>query len=153
MEKLLETFIKSLEGIWKSQQTIYDFTTKTSNTDKLHIKVYLPSKINIKQDFCSYICQYKQENNKKIVYRYFSLHKLYPISGTVQKIYKNVTIKYTFTLYNRHHLKIQYLNGNVLYTEYVYFIHKNVKLSMVTIKQLNQYTITCFTSDIRIIKT
>nr|YP_010904256.1 hypothetical protein REQ04_pgp120 [Catenella fusiformis]WCH57507.1 hypothetical protein [Catenella fusiformis] len=153
MEKPLEIFIKSSEGVWKSQQTIYDFTTKTSSINKLDIKVCLLNTKNLEQDLDGYICQYKQKNYKKIIYKYSASKNSCRASGTLKKIYKNIIKKYIFKVYHHNYLKVQYLNSSILYTEYTYFIHKNIKLSVLVIKKFNLYTAACFTSAIKIIKT
>lgn len=148
MNKSLEIFTKSLEGVWASQQTIYDFTNKTISINILEIDICMLNQVN--RDKLSYSCHLKNKNNKKNTYIYSVESDLNSVPGTLKKIYNDKILRYKFIIHSNNYLKIQYRKNHLLYTEYVYLIHKNIKLSIVVIKKFCSYIGTCFISDIKI---
>nr|YP_009774101.1 conserved hypothetical plastid protein [Caulacanthus okamurae]QIZ74718.1 conserved hypothetical plastid protein [Caulacanthus okamurae] len=145
----LKKLIHYLEGKWICQQTIYDFTNKIININQDKINYLTLKKIDKAELInCSYICQYS--NNKKIVYKYVNSNNYYPVQGTIKKLDQNIITNYFFKLENENLLKIEYLNNNIKYTEYVYFLHKNFKLSIILLKTIKYYNAVCFMSSIKI---
>ena len=149
MIKPLERLIQYLEGKWICQQTIYDSTNKIININEQKIDCLALKKVDkVELINCSYTCTYL--NNKKIVYKYINFNNCYPIKGTIKKLDRNIITNYFFRLENENFLKIEYLNNNMKYTEYIYFLHKNFNLSITLLKTIKQYNAICFISRIKI---
>nr|YP_010904055.1 hypothetical protein REQ00_pgp119 [Caulacanthus ustulatus]WCH57306.1 hypothetical protein [Caulacanthus ustulatus] len=142
----LEILIKYLEGKWISQQTIYDFANKIININQSEI-IYSPLK-QVESINYGYTCEYL--NNKKIIYHYINYNNSYPLEGKIEKLDQKIVTNYFFKLENESFLKVDCLNNNIKYTEYIYFFHKNFKLSIIVIKKIKQYNAICFISNIKI---
>nr|QVY58393.1 hypothetical protein [Kappaphycus striatus] len=151
MKQILQKIVNTLEGQWLSQKTIYDLINKKMDVQNSNINISLIKFTNISVNL-AYICEYKNINTQKITYNYITQNQQLPIVGKIEKANNYTVIEYIFKLRDKKNLKIQYYNKTVLYTEYIYFVNQNFKLSVVIIKKENKYIAVCFLSDIKIIK-
>nr|QVY58190.1 hypothetical protein [Eucheuma denticulatum] len=151
MQQMLQKLVNTLEGRWTSQKTIYDFTNKKIDTHNSIVNISLIKFTNISVNL-AYVCKYENSNKKKITYNYIAQNKQLPIIGKIEKADTSIVTEYMFQLQDKNNLKIQYHDKNILYTEYIYFIQENFKLSFVIIKKEQKYIAIGFISDIKIIK-
>nr|WCH56306.1 hypothetical protein [Hypnea sp.] len=150
MQQTLGNLINHLEGIWVSNQTVYDFKNKTIHNYKFDIEVSLLNKLSHSKTHTQYMCKYKNIHNK-IIYNYILQPALHQKYGTIEKIEDNEIVKYVVIFDSNRRFKISYSQQDIVYTEHLFFLHKNFKLSIGIIKKANKYKAISFTSDIKVI--
>ena len=155
MNNKLETLLQSFEGNWISHQTVYSLQKKDIKVNKQYIHVNNFNSIQKDNNqVISYL--YKDENTQtsknNILYQYIYKNAHNVNSGVIYKTYMNTNIIYQFKLYYGNYLKISYTAKDVNYTEYVYSVNQNLKMSIIMIKMMYRYVAICFTSKIRINK-
>nr|WCH56106.1 hypothetical protein [Calliblepharis sp.] len=148
MKKSRDNSLQYLEGKWISNQTIYDLKHKQINTYQFNTEILLLN--NSKTNNFQYIYKYKNIQNENIIYNYIFQYNLYQKSGIIEKINKNKKTKYIFIHNSKNSFRIIYSQNNIIYIEYIYFLHQNFKLSVGIMKKSNKYKAIYFTSNIKI---
>uniref|UniRef100_UPI003002F6EE Ycf58 n=1 Tax=Anunuuluaehu liula TaxID=3049639 RepID=UPI003002F6EE len=149
MNLQLNTLFDNIEGKWLSHKTIYYLNTKKININKCQKQIIRLKNLSLENN--GYICRYKNLSDQEIVYNYIPTTNKYSTFGILQKIYNNCIKEYQFQLKDNNNLKIRYIRQDIKYTEYIYTVNTNFRISIVIIKRLNQYIAICFNSEIKII--
>lgn len=150
MKQKSQFFLEKIEGIWLAQRTVYCLTTKTfyNNHSKIKIsKKYNPQKINSEiNEIYHYIDLNTLENN----YNYHFLSQVFPFhEGLIKKNTNKYTENYKYKIYSINCLQIESIKKDIEYIEYIYFINKNFRISITTIKKLKKYLSISFSSEIK----
>lgn len=148
MSLQLKSLFENVEGSWLYNKTIYYLDAKKININKSQKQITKLKNLSLLNN--RYICKYKNFSNKEILYNYISTTNGCSTFGKLQKIYNNYIQEYEFQLNYNNNLKITYTKQNIKYTEYIYSINTNFRISIVIIKRLNKYIAICFNSEIKI---
>ena len=144
---------KDIEGKWIYHQTFYCLINKVIKVNKQNVHI---TKLNSfqKKEYINqrhnYIYKYKKSDNKKFIYQYLCKQNPVSASGTIQKTGNFISIQYDFQSYGRNYLKIGCNNKEIKYSEYIYTINNNLRISIIIVKKLNRCLAISFTSQIKI---
>nr|YP_009296206.1 hypothetical protein Sebd_054 [Sebdenia flabellata]AOM65141.1 hypothetical protein Sebd_054 [Sebdenia flabellata] len=151
-------FLTNLEGEWISQQTVYYINTKKVNVHKIKNKIMRmkTNNINIIDTLSSstnniYTLKYVDLNTDNISSNIFIVRDQSNL-GHLQKIYSESKQNYIYKLCSDSSLQIQYIDKVNCYSEYIYVLNKNFRISIGIMKKLEKYIAVSFTSHIKTIK-
>nr|YP_009295694.1 conserved hypothetical plastid protein [Mastocarpus papillatus]AOL58178.1 conserved hypothetical plastid protein [Mastocarpus papillatus] len=141
-------WLKNMEGNWLSHKTIYYLETKKINVHKVQKEISKIQHLSSLND--RYICKYKNLPNNDIIYDFVPTNNQESTFGIIRKIYNHYTQEYKFQTKSTNNLKIKYIKKKIIYTEYIYSINANFRISITIIKKCGKYIAICFNSEIKI---
>lgn len=151
MHETLKLIFNQTQGEWISHQTFYYLNEKKFKVNKQNIEIKTLKPITNFNDYDNnHSYQYNTTDNKKIICTYLYNNNYNSNSGIIQKSYDKKTIKYKFKLNYNKCLKIMHSIRDIIHYEYIYYINKNLRISIAVTKKKNQYITVCFTSEIKI---
>nr|YP_010902860.1 hypothetical protein REP59_pgp120 [Hypnea flava]WCH54914.1 hypothetical protein [Hypnea flava] len=148
MSLTFKSLTNYLEGQWVCNQTIYSLKTKKIYNHKFTTEI--PSLESLNYSHLQNIVCITKIKNQYTIYQYMYPYLLNNQEGFINKIENKKIQKYIFVLNSSKILKITNCMNNIKYTEYIYFIDENFKLSFGLMKMNNKYKSISFTSDIKI---
>nr|YP_009297951.1 hypothetical protein Plocam_053 [Plocamium cartilagineum]AOM67889.1 hypothetical protein Plocam_053 [Plocamium cartilagineum] len=152
MKQKLQSFLEKIEGIWLSQRTIY--CLKTKNFYNNYSKVNISKQNNLRKSNLerNEIYYYKDLNTSGNNYIYNFISKSFPFNeGLIRKNTNKYIENYKYKIYSINCLQIESIKKHIEYIEYIYFINKNFRISITTIKKLKKYLYISFSSEIKVI--
>nr|QCI06405.1 hypothetical protein [Dictyurus purpurascens] len=135
----------NFDGDWMSKKSVYLLNSKIERTYKQYIKVKIKNGINdlYKYDI-THIQQYYKSND---LYGKISFY----LSDIIQKNNKIIKFyKLKFIKLDLLKLQIKLQKNKLVYTEYIYYIHNNLRVSISLLKVQKKYISIAFTSYIKL---
>nr|YP_010903854.1 hypothetical protein REP96_pgp121 [Hypnea musciformis]WCH56905.1 hypothetical protein [Hypnea musciformis] len=144
----LENLTDYLEGKWISNQTIYNLKNKKTYNNKFITEI--PSLTSLNDINLNNIICITKTHNQYTIYQYSLPNLLNKKQGFINKTKNKRIKKYIYVFNSTKILKVTNFIKNIKYTEYIYFIDINFKLSFSIMKIYDKYNAICFTSDIKL---
>ena len=155
MDKMINIFLKNIEGTWISQKTIYYVNKKKFSFIKTKNQIKQVDTSNIIDNLLLPIenfdaLQIINLNKGKNIGNFFILNKKDNLSN-LTKVSNSLKDNGHLKIYSNNCLKIKFTRNKISYIEYLYVIKNNFKISIGLIKMNNKYIAATFTSCIKVI--
>nr|YP_009731945.1 hypothetical protein [Gracilaria edulis]QHS70557.1 hypothetical protein [Gracilaria edulis]UAD85577.1 hypothetical protein [Gracilaria edulis] len=146
-----KNILNKLEGKWIYQRT--DYYTNNKKINYYQKEIQIEKKCNINQLYQEEHLIYKyeifnRETNEKIDYIFFKPNK--SNFGKIHRINNNCINYYRFIIYSCNSIKIESVQQNLIYKEYIYLINSKFRISICILKKNHKYLATSFVSEIKI---
>nr|YP_009511239.1 hypothetical protein [Gracilariopsis longissima]AXI97116.1 hypothetical protein [Gracilariopsis longissima]UAD89032.1 hypothetical protein [Gracilariopsis longissima] len=150
---IYQNFLSKLEGNWMSQTTNYFTNTKKIEYNQSYIELKKVENIsdiskNNKNMLCNYIL-YNKNNQIQGYYIFFKDSKSH--YGNIKKVTNNQIDHYIFRIYTNNCIKIEYVENDIIYQEYIYFINDRFRITISLLKKYYKYLSISFISEIKIL--
>lgn len=152
MKQKSKIFLEKIEGTWLSQRTIYCLKTKNFYNNHSKIKISRKNNSQKSNSEINEMYHYKDLNTSRNNSTYNFSSQTFPFNeGLIKKNTNNYTENYKYKIYSINCLQIESIKKHIEYIEYIYFINKNFRISIITIKKLKKYLSISFSSEIKVI--
>nr|QCI07408.1 hypothetical protein [Leiomenia cribrosa] len=155
MTQTLNLLFKEIEGSWIYNQTFYCLINKVIKINKYKMNIIKLNSFENQKNFNkfdknNYIYEYGKPQQGKVIYKYKDIKYSKNTSCFIERIDDPISIKYNMQLYEKNYLKINCKTEKINYSEYIYAINKNLRISFILVKKFNKCIAISFTSQIKI---
>nr|YP_009511034.1 hypothetical protein [Hydropuntia rangiferina]AXI96707.1 hypothetical protein [Hydropuntia rangiferina]UAD87390.1 hypothetical protein [Hydropuntia rangiferina] len=146
-----KNILNKLEGKWIYQRT--DYYANNKNTNYYQKEIQIKKKRNINQLYSEEHLTYNyqisnREKNEEIDYIFFKPNK--SNFGKIHRITDDSINYYRFIIYSCNSIKIESVQQNLIYNEYIYLINSKFRISICILKKNHKYLAISFISEIKI---
>nr|YP_009510831.1 hypothetical protein [Gracilaria gracilis]AXI96504.1 hypothetical protein [Gracilaria gracilis] len=146
-----ENILNKLEGKWICQRTNYFLHNQKIIYDQSNMTLEQMKNINILEQKDNILYHYKlynKKNNQKSYYLFFKQKQ--SGFGELHKITNDKIMYYRFKIYTYNCIKIESVQNNVVYYEYIYLINPKFKIIISVLKENQKYLAASFVTEIKI---
>nr|YP_010156051.1 hypothetical protein K4Y23_pgp013 [Cumathamnion serrulatum]QQY85355.1 hypothetical protein [Cumathamnion serrulatum] len=135
-----DNWFENLQGSWSTKKSIYLIDNKIEHTYEERFNL---EKNNREKDDLNYKLKYHLRRKKD--------NMLFYQLSIIENLINKLKISYSIKLIEKNLIKFEHRlkKKSIIYSEYIYYINKNLNISISFLKRNNKYLMIIFTSYIK----